>query len=33
MIRVLFPFMAWIKDMNAASLRTDFIAGLTVALT
>ncbi len=32
MIRVLFPFMAWIKDMNAASLRTDFIAGLTVAL-
>jgi MFS superfamily sulfate permease-like transporter len=32
MIRVLFPFMAWVKDMNAASLRADFISGLTVAL-
>ena len=32
MIRVLFPFMAWFKDMNSASLRADFIAGLTVAL-
>ncbi len=32
MIRVLFPFTAWLKDMNAATLRADFISGLTVAL-
>ncbi len=32
MIRVLFPFMAWAKDINAATLRADFISGLTVAL-
>ncbi len=27
-----FPFLDWIQHMNAASLRADFIAGLTVAL-
>ncbi len=32
MIRVLFPFTAWIKDLNSATLRADFISGLTVAL-
>jgi MFS superfamily sulfate permease-like transporter len=32
MIRFLFPFTAWFKDMSPASLRADFISGLTVAL-
>ncbi len=32
MITRIFPFLAWIKDFNAATLRHDLIAGITVAL-
>ena len=32
MIRIVFPFLAWIKEINATTLRVDFISGLTVAL-
>ncbi len=32
MIRIVFPFLAWVKELNATTLRMDFISGLTVAL-
>jgi sulfate permease, SulP family len=32
MIKRVFPFLGWIKEVNLDSLRTDFISGLTVAL-
>ena len=32
MIQRFLPFLGWAKDINATTLRTDFIAGLTVAL-
>ena len=32
MLANLFPFMNWIKDYNTETLRSDTIAGLTVAL-
>ena len=32
MIKRVFPFMSWIKEVNAATMRADFISGLTVAL-
>lgn len=32
MIARIFPFVAWFKDFNVATLRADAIAGLTVAL-
>lgn len=32
MIRMVFPFWAWVKEVNATTLRMDFISGLTVAL-
>jgi MFS superfamily sulfate permease-like transporter len=32
MIKRIFPFLSWVKDINANTLRTDFISGLTVAL-
>lgn len=28
----IFPFLGWMKDVNGASLRLDFVSGLTVAL-
>jgi MFS superfamily sulfate permease-like transporter len=28
----IFPFLAWVKEMNGATLRADLIAGVTVAL-
>lgn len=31
-LRRVFPFLSWIKDINAGSIRTDLISGLTVAL-
>ncbi|MFP5213568.1 MAG: SulP family inorganic anion transporter [Acidobacteriota bacterium] len=31
-INRLLPFLSWIKDVNGASLRLDFLSGLTVAL-
>ncbi len=32
LVKKVFPFLGWIKDLNVAALRTDFISGLTVAL-
>ncbi len=32
MIRKIFPFLSWFDDFNLATLRADFIAGLTIAL-
>lgn len=32
MIKRIFPFLNWIKDVNMMTLRLDFISGLTVAL-
>ena len=32
MIKTIFPFLSWVKEINANTLRTDFLAGLTVAL-
>jgi SulP family sulfate permease len=32
MIKKIFPFLSWIKEINATTLRADFIAGITVAL-
>ncbi len=32
MMRRIFPFLGWVKDVNPTTLRLDFIAGLTVAL-
>ncbi len=32
MLNKIFPFLAWFKNYNTASLRTDAISGLTVAL-
>lgn len=32
MIKTIFPFLSWVRLVNAATLRTDFIAGITVAL-
>ncbi|MFC1707202.1 SulP family inorganic anion transporter, partial [Planctomycetota bacterium] len=32
MLERLFPFLAWRKDLNTATLRADLIAGITVAL-
>ncbi|MBC8209287.1 MAG: STAS domain-containing protein [Desulfobulbaceae bacterium] len=32
MLTKIFPFLAWFKDYNGTALRTDAIAGLTVAL-
>ncbi len=31
-LKRMFPFLGWVKELNAASLRADFVAGLTVAL-
>jgi len=32
MIKRVFPFLAWVKELSATTLRADFISGLTVAL-
>ncbi|HAA05316.1 MAG TPA: sodium-independent anion transporter [Syntrophobacteraceae bacterium] len=32
MIKRIFPFLNWVKEINAVTLRIDFLAGLTVAL-
>lgn len=32
MIKKVFPFLVWLKDVNATTLRLDFLSGLTVAL-
>lgn len=32
MIRKIFPFLDWVKDINSTTLRADIISGLTVAL-
>jgi SulP family sulfate permease len=32
MIKRVFPFLSWLKEINATSLRMDFVSGLTVAL-
>jgi len=32
MVELFFPFLSWRKHLNAAALRADFVAGLTVAL-
>jgi sulfate permease, SulP family len=32
MIQLIFPFLAWFKDYDAGKFKTDFLAGLTVAL-
>ena len=31
-LRRIFPFLAWLPELNAATLRADLIAGVTVAL-
>src|SRR4030042_408780 len=31
-LRRIFPFLAWVKGFDAATLRADLLAGLTVAL-
>jgi MFS superfamily sulfate permease-like transporter len=32
MIKKVFPFLSWVKEIKAATLQADFIAGITVAL-
>ena len=32
MIKMIFPFLSWVKDIKPTTLRADFIAGITVAL-
>jgi SulP family sulfate permease len=32
MLKRIFPFLDWLKELNGATLRIDFISGLTVAL-
>ena len=32
MFRKVFPFLDWLKDINATTLKLDFVSGLTVAL-
>ena len=31
-LKRIFPFLEWFPDLDAATIRTDFMAGLTVAL-